>query len=185
MTRKIIYGLILSLSMFFVVGCGSDDKADPIVDNTGPYAFFNATTPVTITEYGGASCSSGTCTSVESTCTTGTCPDISSTSDVNSTALSISVQLLKNGLVEPGELVQMLPFNLAYGSVVETVVITDGNGRAIFEYEAPVGEDYNAIRGQDITIQAVFLDPYDVGEEIDPDKEREVILTQDFLLQFR
>ena len=96
----------------------------------------------------------------------------------------ISVQLLKFGLVAPGESVQMLPFDLNYGSVVNTVVDTDENGRAIFEFKAPEGKDYDAIIGQDIIVQTIYLD----NEEVlvgDEDKEVDIVLTQDFLLQFR
>ena len=197
MKRKIIYGLILSFSIFFINGCGSDDKANPIVDNTGPYAFFNATTPIVITKSGGASCGSGATTSSGGGfCFSGgtSCTSCGDTSDSNATDTSsqisnnegmfISVQLLKHGLVEPGELVQMLPFNIAYGAVVNHYAITDENGRAMFEYEAPVGANYDAIRGQDVTIQAVYLDNEAVRPG-DEDRKVDVLLTQDFVLQFR
>ena len=162
MKTKIIYSLILALSMFFVVGCGSDDKENPIVDNTGPYAFFNATTPLEIERI--AVDENGTV--------------------IENGGYTIAVQLLKNGLVEPGEIIQMLPFDFKYGFITEIVVTTTTNGYAVFTYVPP--ENYSDIVGQDITIQAVYIDASeDVNVIVDPDKEREVLLTQDFILQFR
>ena len=180
MQRKIIYSFIFAVvSMFLAVGCGSNSKDDPIAPpSSGPYSFFNASTPVTITKSGG--------------CSSGTCPLVAAESDeeednetIEENSINISVQLLKNGLVEPGQSVQMRPFDRKYGEVLNMVVDTDGNGYAIFEYKAPEGNDYDEIRGQDITIQAIFYDPLEEGEELDEDENPEIILTQDFLLQFR
>lgn len=192
MQRKILYSFILAVVfMFLAVGCGSNSKDDPIAPpSSGSYSFFNASTPVIITKSGeSGGCSSGTCSEG---CSSGTCPLVAAESDEEeddetieeNNSINISVQLLKNGLVEPGQSVQMRPFNRKYGEVLSMVVDTDGNGYAIFEYKAPEGNDYDEIRGQDITIQAIFYDPLEEGEELDEDENPEIILTQDFLLQF-
>ena len=182
MKRKIIYSFVFAVvSMFLVVGCGSNSKENPIGGPSGgPYSFFNASTPVTITQNGG---SGGTCGGST------TCPLLADEEEPvdpiepEEHATHISVQLLKNGLVEPGQSIQMRPFDRKYGEIVSMVVDTDENGYAIFEYKAP--EDYSAIIGQDITIQAFLFDPLDEGEVLYEDESQEIILTQDFVLQFR
>ncbi len=192
MKRKIIYSFIFALvSMFLVVGCGSDSKKDPIAPpSSGPYSFFNATTPLIITKSGeSGGCSSGTCSNEG--CSSGTCPlaeadePAPEPEEEEAESIYISVQLLKNGLIESGQSVQMRPFDRKYGEILNMVVDTDGNGYAIFEYIAPEGNDYNSIIGQDVIIQAFLFDPLEEGEELDEDENPEVILTQDFLLQFR
>jgi len=190
MKKNIIYGFVITVMAVLFTACGSDSKVDPI--KVGPYAFFNATTPITITKSGGGSCSGGTsasgglCLAGGTSCSATSC---SGTSDSNSTDSSsqisksdgmyISVQLLKHGLVAPGELIQMSPFDIAYGAIVNQYVTTDENGRAMFEYEAPTGSNYDAIRGQTITIQAIYLDAESTSST------PKVLVTQDFVLQFR
>ena len=160
MKKNMIYSLILILVATFITGCGTNSKENP-PEATGPYSFFNATTPLKITK----------------------------PSEVNGTVIGndvyISVQLLKNGLVEAGASVQMKPFDFTYGSVKASVVDTDENGIAKFSYEAPIGSNYNKIRGQDFTVEAVFLDPEGAGTTTSSDSSQKVLLTQEFLLQFR
>ena len=189
MKKNIIYSFTFIAISVLLTACGSNSKTDPI--KVAPYSFFNATTPITITKSGGGSCSAGTsssgglCLAGGTSCSSGSC---GSTSDSNSTSSSqisksdgmyISVQLLNHGLVAPGELIQMLSFDIAYGAIVNQYVITDQNGRATFEYEAPTGSNYDAIRGKNITIQAQYLDPESTSTT------PKVLLTQDFVLQFR
>jgi hypothetical protein len=190
MKKNIIYSFAFIAIAVILTACGSNSKTDPI--KVGPYSFFNATTPITITKSGGGSCSGGTSasgglclaggTSCSGTSCGGTSDSNSSTSSSQisrSDGMYISVQLLKEGLALPGELVHMLSFDIAYGAIVNQYVTTDQNGRAMFEYEAPTGSNYDAIRGQDITIQAQYLDPESTSAT------PKVLLTQDFVLQFR
>ena len=170
MKKHMMHSFLLVVSMLLVVACGTDTKENP-PQADGPYAFFNATTPLTITENAGGGCTSSTCTSS------------SVTSDSNST--NIEVQLLKYGFAEPGQSIQMLPFDSRYGAVTNIVVETDENGFAIFEYTPPTGNEYNAIRGQSITIQAVYLDGEDGTVTTTSSSAPDIILIQDFVLQFQ
>jgi hypothetical protein len=184
MKRNYIHGVIIAIVMLVLSGCGNDTKENPAAaEPSGPYSFFNATTKVTITKTG--TCDSGTCLQNSGTCSTGTCT--SETYDENSTSTNISVQLLKYGLAEPGQTIQMLPFDSRYGTLLNTVVDTDGNGFAIFEYKPPEGSNYDALRGQDITITAIFEEPIEENANVyvDPNAPPVIILTQDFVLQFR
>ncbi|WP_309498096.1 hypothetical protein [Sulfurovum sp.] len=151
MKRNKLYSLILAISVLIFTGC-NDTKENPAAP-TGPYAFINATTPLTIYKY----------------------------------SKEISVTLVKYGLAEVGQTVQMLPFNSKYGEIVNLVVETDENGKAVFQYIPPESSDRKEIIGQDITITAVFEDPSDDSGDVyvDPDAAPVIILTQDFLLQFR
>ena len=193
MTKTIIRSFLLMILAVFITACGVDNKENaPKPD--GPYSFVNATTPLTITKSGGGSCSGGTTSSGGGFCFNGgtSCASCGDTADSNASGTSqisrndgmyLSVQLLKNGLVAPGESVQVIPFSIAYGALVNTVVSTDENGRAFFEYEAPAGSNYEAIKGQNITIQAVFLDPE--ATLTSTTDSAKVLVTQDFVLQFR
>ena len=167
MKQNKLYGVILAISMLIFSGCGNDTKENPDAPD-GPYSFFNATTPITITR-DGMTCSS--------------CIDNGLYLDENIT--EIAVQLLKNGLVESGEIVQMLPFDLKYGGVSEIVVTTTTNGYAVFTYMPP--ENYDEIRGQNVIITAIFEEPIGVDENVvvDEDAPPIIILEQEFLLQFR
>jgi len=121
----------------------------------GPYAFINATTPKQITKYA----SQGT---------------------------EISVTLVKYGLAEPGVSLQMLPFDSKYGEVASLLVETDENGKAVWVFKAPEGSDFTDIKGQDITVTVIFEDPSeDVNVVVNPDAPPVILLSQDFLLQFR
>ena len=160
MKKNIIYSFILVLTVSLLTACGTNTKENPPAPD-GPYTFFNATTPLKITKP----------TEVNGTITG---------NDSN-----VSVQLLKNGLVEAGQSVQIKPFNLRYGSVLNSVVDTDVNGNAIFKYQVPSGSNYDSIRGQDITIQAVFLDPEVDATSSSSSSTQDILLTQDFVLQFR
>ena len=155
MKKNIMYGFLLFVAIVLFTACGTDNKENPPQPD-GPYSFFNASTPVVVT------------------------PPIT---DVNGTVLgadyNLSVQLLEYDLVKSGETIQMKSFPMQYGFVTNQIVLTDENGRATFIYNAPTGNDYNAIRGQDITIQAVYLDA--TSTSTTPD----ILLTQDFVLQFR
>jgi len=160
MKKNIIYSFILVLTVSLLTACGTNSKENPPAPD-GPYAFFNATTPVKVTK----------------------------PTDVNGTIVgndfNVSMQLLKNGLVEAGASIQMKPFDFRYGSVIDSVVDTDQNGMAKFDYAAPTGSEYDAIRGQDITIEAVFLDPDSQVSTPSSDATPSILLTQEFVLQFR
>jgi hypothetical protein len=193
--KKYIVSFIVALSVILMTACGTDSKENAVnPSGDGTYSFFNATTPIVITQTGGASsssCSSGTCPTKrkETTCSSGTCSDSKKTADTNSSATEqvtiISVQLLKFGLVEPGEIVEMKPFDRKYGFLTNSLAVTDINGRANFVYNLP--EDFNAIRGQNITIQAIYTEKEEGANVSSPyeDKPKNVLLTQDFVLQFR
>ena len=122
---------------------------------SGPYAFINATTPKQITRFASA----GT---------------------------EISVQLVKYGLAEPGQLIQMRPFDSKYGEMDISFAITDLNGKATFLFIAPEGSDFTELKGQDTIIRAVFEEPLEDKEGFfDPDAPPVILLTQEFLLEFR
>ena len=160
MKKNLIYSLVLVLTVALLSACGTNSKENP-PEPEGPYAFFNATTPLQVikpTEV------NGTITGADS---------------------NVIVQLLKNGLVEPGQSIQMKPFDFRYGNLLNSVVSTDANGNAIFQYQAPSGSDYDAIRGQDITIEAVFLDPDSQVSTTSSNATPSIVLTQEFVLQFR
>jgi hypothetical protein len=159
MKKYTIYFLLTLISFVILTACGTDQKENP--DNTGPYAFFNATTPLTITLNSDAN---GT---------------------LINTSYTISVQLLEYGLVKSGESVEMKPFDFKYGFVTNNIVLTDVNGMANFTFNLP--SSYNQVKGQDVTIQAVYFDPTQVivnAPNTIPTKRR-VLLTQDFVLKFR
>jgi len=166
MIKTIIHGFLLIIMAVFITACGADNKENA-PQATGPYSFFNATNPITITRNGGTSCTSGSCI------------NNGISADANTTI--ITVQLLKNGVVETGQTVQMLPFDYKYGFVEELVVTTTTNGYAVFNYQP--AENYDAIIGQDITIHAVFLDPEAVLTSSTATAKE--LLRQDFVLQFR
>jgi len=157
MDIKKIYSLVLVFFMVMLTACGTDTKENP-PEPDGPFSFFNATTPLKITAQAEniATDSNGT---------------------ANSNLYEIKVQLLKYGLAAPGESIQMKPFDAKYGFVTNTIESTDRNGFAIFTYNLP--EKYSDVRGQEITIQAVFLNPESKSRTPD------VLLRQDFVLQFR
>jgi len=160
MDMKKIYGLVLVFFMLVFTACGTNTKEDP-KNSGGPYSFFNATTPLTITLN----------------------RDINGT--VINTSYDISVQLLEYGLVKAGEIIEMKPFEFQYGFVTNNLVLTDTNGIAKFTYNFP--NDYSKIKGQDIIIQAVYFDPTQIIVNV-PNRnptQRKILLTQDFLLQFR
>ena len=156
MKKNIMYGVLLLVSIVLFTACGTDQKENPPQPD-GPYSFFNATTPLEIKRV---------------------------VVDENGTIgnYTIAVQLLKNGLVEPGEIVEMLPFDLKYGFVTNIVVSTGANGYAVFTYVPP--ENYSDVIGQDITIQAVYLDSTVTNVTSDTSAPT-ILLTQDFVLQFR
>lgn len=157
MKKNKLYGLILAISMLVFSGCGNDTKENPPLPS-GPYSFSDATTPLNITGQ-----------------------------DENETEnQEISVQLTKYGLSAVAESVEMKPFSLKYGSLVNNIVETNENGRAVFEYIVPTGSDYNAIRGATVTIQAIFEEPIDPDANVvvDEDAAPNIILTQDFVLTF-
>ena len=161
MKQNKLYSLILTMSMLIFSGCGTDTKENPAVPD-GPYSFYNATTPLNITKP----------------------TEINGTVEENSQ--EISVQVLKFGLAAPGETVEMLPFDYKFGTLVNSIVETDENGRAIFDYKAPEGSEYNKIRGSTVTITAIFEQPVDADDNviIDEDAAPVIILTQDFKLTF-
>ena len=156
MKKNIIYSFLIMVTMVLFTACGSDSKENP-PEPESPYAFFNATTPLEIEKF-----------------------NVDENGTIINDGYTVAVQLLKNGLVVSGETIQMLPFNLEYGFVTDIVVTTTTNGYAVFTYYPP--EDYATVIGQDITIQAVFLDPEATASS---STAPEILLTQDFVLQFR
>ena len=163
MEKNIMYNFVLLVSIILFTACGTDQKENPS-EPDGPYSFFDASTPLRITK---------------------------SSTDANGTVIggdyNITVRLLEFNLAKAGEFVQMKPFSSAYGFVTETVVTTDESGTAKFIFNPPMGNDYNAIRGQDITIQAIYLSSQEAlatTESTDPTPP-DILLTQDFVLQFR
>ncbi len=164
MQRQKIYHFIIVVFVVLFTACGTDSKENPSgTASSGPYGFFNATTPLTI---------------------------MAPIVDVNGTIIGggnyqIKVQLLEHGFSKSGEIVQMKPFDRNYGFVTNEIVLTNNNGDAVFEYNYP--DDYAKIRGQNITVEAIFFDPAQVifdNPYGDPIK-RKVLLTQEFVLQFR
>ena len=150
--QKYIVSFIVTLAVILLTACGTDSKENPPAPE-GPYKFYNATTPLVITA------------------------PIEINGTITGSEYAISVQLLYYDFVKPGETIEMRSFDYKYGFITNTVVDTDENGRAIFIYNAP--EDFNALRGQDITIQAVYFDSTSISTTPD------ILLTQDFVLQFR
>jgi len=159
---KKIYNVLILFSALILVGCGVDTKKNPPVSNANAtYAFFNATTPLTVTA-----------------------PSVDVNGTVTSGAYFIKVQLLEFGLAKAGESIEMKPFNFDYGFITNTVVVTDANGYATFIYNPP--EKYNSIKGQNFKIEAVYRNPLTQtttanGKPRKPD----ILLTQEFELQFR
>lgn len=161
MKKNIIHSFLLVVSILVLAACGTDNKENP-PEPDAPYSFFDATTPLVITQ-----------------------PSVDVNGTVTGGEHNISVVLREFDLALPGELIAMRPFASAYGFVTETYVTTDLNGRATFFYTAPSGSDYSAIRGQNITIQAVYVDSEaSVTTSTEPTAP-DILLTQDFVLQFR
>ena len=163
MKKNIMYGFLLLVSIVLFTACGTDQKENPPQPD-GPYTFSDATTPLVITK-----------------------PSV----DVNNTVIdgdySIAVTLNEFDLPKVGEVITMRSFPRAYGFLAESSVTTDTTGRAVFYYSAPAGSDFDAVRGQEIIIQAVYLDsnfepvPATTSNPTPPD----ILLEQDFVLQFR
>ena len=160
MNMKKIYSLVLVFFVLVLTACGTDTKENPPKPD-GPYSFFNATTPLKIT----------------------------APKEVNGTVTEniyeIKVQLLEFGLAKSGESIQMKPFDVKYGFVTNAIETTDANGFATFIYNAP--EKYNNVRGQDITIEAIYIDPESESGAATNRRpsQPDILLTQDFVLQFR
>lgn len=166
MKNSILVSCVLFMSVVFFTACGSDSKKNPIEPEAPtevePYTFFNATTPIIVTK----------------------------SSEVNSTIsgnnFSISVQLLKHGLVAAGVSIQMKPFNFKYGSIETSVVDTDDNGVVEFIYVAPTGSDYDVIQGQNFIIEAILLaSENEESTTTSDDSPPRVLLVQPFVLQFK
>ena len=164
MKKQIVYIFIFAIAMVLLIACGSDAKENPIQAEkpvaVQPYSFFNATTPVIIEK----------------------------PSEINGTVhgndFNLSVQLLKYGLVEIGASVQMKPFDFKYGSVEASVVDTDENGVATFHYLAPTKSEYNEIKGNNIALQAIFINPNENTSNITNSDVPQVLLIQTFVLEF-
>lgn len=159
--KKNLFYIVIAIAVGIFTACGTDSKENP-APASGPYSFFNATTPV----------------------------EIKKPSEVNGTVVgtdfNVSVQLLKNGFVEVGQSIEMKPFDFKYGSVKLTIVETDDNGLAQFDYVAPEGDDYNDVKGQDFTITAVFKDPEEsTNTTTSSTASPKVLISQEFVLQFR
>jgi len=160
MNMKKIYTLVLVFFVLVLTACGTDTKENP-PEPDGPYSFFNATTPLKITA---------------PTDNNGT---------ITGNTYEIKVQLLEFGLAKSGESIQMKPFDAKYGFVTNAIEATDNNGFATFTYNSP--EKYSDVRGQDITIEAIYLDPKSAAStstNSGPSRPN-ILLTQEFVLQFR
>ena len=160
MDMKKIYSLVLVFFVLVLTACGTDTKENP-PEPDGPYSFFNATTPLKVST-----------------------PSVDSNGTVIGGTYEIKLQLLEFGLAKSGESIQIKPFDAKYGFVTNTIETTDNNGFATFTYNAP--EKYNDVRGQDITIEAIYLDPESqVSTTSTGPTKPKILLTQDFVLQFR
>lgn len=160
MKKNIIQVFLLLASMMVLVACGTDQKENPVASN-GTYSFFDATTPLKITK-----------------------PSSDANGTVTGGDYEISVVLREFDLAKSDQVITMRPFESAYGFLAESSVTTDSNGRATFSYTAPSGSDFDAVRGQDITIQAIYADPEQIPNPTGPTNP-DILLTQDFVLQFR
>jgi len=161
MKRHMIHSFLLVVSVLLLAACGTDNKENP-PEADGPYSFFDATTPLTITK-----------------------PSEDANGTVTGGDYNISVALREFDLAASNEEVLMRPFASAYGFLTESSVTTDNNGRATFSYTAPTGKDFDAVRGQDITIQAVYADSNVIETASTDPVAPDILLTQDFILQFR
>ena len=161
MKRHMIHSFLLVVSVLLLAACGTDNKENP-PEADGPYSFFDATTPLTITK-----------------------PSEDANGTVTGGDYNISVVLREFELPSFGEVVTMKPFSSAYGFLENSYVDTDLNGRAIFAYTAPTGKDFDAVRGQDVTIQAVYADSNVIETASTDPVAPDILLTQDFILQFR
>ena len=163
MKKNILYSVVLLVSIVLFTGCGTDQKENA-PEPDGPYSFFDASTPLKITK-----------------------PSVDSNGTVISGDYNITVKLLEFDLAKSGESIQMKPFSFTYGFVTQTVVTTDESGTARFIYNPPTGNDYEVIKGQDIIIQAVYLNSIvDVATPTSSGPTPpDILLTQDFVLQFR
>lgn len=160
MNMKKIYSLVLVFFVLVLTACGTDTKENPPQSN-GTYSFFNATTPLKITA-----------------------PTVDINGTVTSGAYTIKIQLLEFGLAKPGESIEMKPFNLDYGFVTNTVVVTDTNGFATFAYNPP--ERYSDVKGQNFKIEAVYRNPLtQVSSANGQPRKPDILLTQEIELQFR
>jgi hypothetical protein len=164
MKRDILYSIVLLFSALILSACGTDSKSNPV--SVSKYSFFNATTPLVVVE---------PTLRVESNETTG-----ESNVTVTNDTYIIAVQLLKHGLIETGQVIEMQPFSLNFGYVVDMVTLTTTNGYAVFEYHSPA--DYDLVKGQEIIIQAIFIDPEENNSS--SDSAPKITLTQDFLIRF-
>jgi len=162
MKKNIIHGFLLLASIIILTACGTDQKENP-PEPEGPYSFSDPTTPLVITK-----------------------PSV----DINNTIIGgdyrIAVTLNEFDLPKVGAEITMRSFPTAYGFLAESSVTTDATGRANFFYYAPTGSDFDAVRGQDIVIQAVYLDSTaDFIPTTSGPTPPDILLTQDFVLQFR
>ncbi|SFV56115.1 hypothetical protein MNB_SV-13-2074 [hydrothermal vent metagenome] len=164
MKRDIFYSLVLIFFAVILSACGTDNKANPVA--VSEYTFFNATTPIIVVEPN---------VFVESNETTGE-SNVTRTNDT----YTISVQLLKHGLIQTGEIISMKPFDLRLGFVTDIITTTTTNGYAVFEYHAPF--DYDLVKGQEVIIQAIFINPEDANTS--SNSAPKITLTQDFLIRF-
>ena len=160
MNMKKIYSLVLLFFVLVLTACGTDTKENP-PEPDGPYSFFNATTPLKITA-----------------------PTENNGTIIGNT-YEIKVQLLEFGLAKSGESIQMKPFDVKYGFVTNAIESTDKNGFATFTYNSP--ENYSQVRGQDVTIEAIYLDPNSDTNTTGNSgpTQPNILLTQEFVLQFR
>jgi len=161
MNMKKIYSLVLVFFVLVLTACGTDTKENPPTPD-GPYSFFNVTTPLKVSA-----------------------PSVDVNGTVIGGAYAIKLQLLEFGLPKIGESIQMKPFDVKYGFVTNAIETTDSNGFATFTYNAP--EKYSDVRGQELTIEAIYLDPNSASTTTTnsgPTKPS-ILLTQEIVLQFQ
>ena len=161
MKKNIIHGFLLLASIIILTACGTDQKENPPQPD-GPYSFFDATTPLEITK-----------------------PSADVNGTISGEDYNISVTLLEFGIAKTGAEITAGPLASAYGFLTESSVTTDKNGRATFFYTAPSGSDFDAIRGQEVILQVFYLDATTETTTTSGPTPPDILLTQDFVLQFR
>lgn len=108
MKRKIIYSLTLVISMFFVVGCGSDSKENPIesppVQTVDGYRLVEATDSIDVDEF---------------------------------KSYKIEFKLVKDDFAVEGEVLKFKTFDSKFGSISQVTSTTDSQGFGSFTYNPP------------------------------------------------
>lgn len=108
MKRKIIYGLTLVISIFFVVGCGSDSKEDPIESASSQtingYKFVEVINSIDVNEF---------------------------------KSYKIDFKLVKDDFAVVGAVLNFKTFDSIYGAIAQLTSTTDSKGFGSFTYNPP------------------------------------------------